>query len=98
VDDSIVVKIFDTFHYLLDESFSVGLLELFTVLLEEGGEIPLLTVLGNDVHVRAGLIDIIKFNNTLMMNFFHDFDFRVKILQVIGVDKLFFIDNFNSNI
>lgn len=57
----------------------------FSFFHEEMIEIPILTKLCNNVHIIGSLIDIMEFDNIIMMDHFHDVYLGLDIFQVVGI-------------
>jgi len=48
-------------------------------------EIAIFTKLSNNVHIIGSLIDIMKFDNIIMIDHFHDINLGLDILQVVSI-------------
>ena len=89
------IEVLDSFHDLPEVLDSLFLVESF--LLPEVGEHIMITQLGDDIHVIAGLEYIVQLNYIVVPHFFHDVDLTVQVLEVKGIAKQPFIDDFDSH-
>ena len=85
------VEIFDSFHNIFEVSTGLGFGDASTYS-EIVKKVASITELSDDIHVIGGLIDVEESDDVLMVDLFHDLDFGLDVLQVVGIQKQFLID------
>lgn len=96
MDNLFSVQIFESTENIFEYFYGSGLTKL-SFLFDKSSKITFLTELSNNVHIVAGLINIHKFDNILMVNFLHDIYFRLNWFNIVIIGEYFLIDNFDSH-
>ena len=61
-------------------------------------EVAIFTEFCDNVHVIGCLVDVMEFNDVLVVNHFHDIYLRLNIFEVVGIQENFLVDYFDCHI
>ena len=97
MDDAIGVEVLGSFHDLFEVLFGLVFGE-FMFFFKVVVEIPIFAEFSNNIHVIGGLVDVVEFNDVVVVDHFHDINLGLNIFEVVGIEEDFLINDFDGHI